>query len=161
MARLERTLGDLAGLDALSVDAVVVPMFEGRLQPQGVAGNIDWRLSGRLARLFLAGTFRGAKGESVLMTSLDRLGAERLFLYGLGPADAWMKAPHADDVAPIVKMIESASVASLALAPPVGHDGVPNAAAVMKTWRAAWASCALPVVQVLDTDGTLVFLGDK
>lgn len=158
MARLERRSGDLAGLDALSVDAIVAPLFEGATQPQGVAGYVDWRLSGRLARLILSGRFRGSVGESLLMGSLDRVGAARIFLFGLGPADKWLKAPHADDVPGILRRASEAGVGTLALAPPVGANGSPSALEVMKVWRPACAKAEGAPISVLDADGSLAQL---
>ena len=75
---------DLAGLDALDVDTIALPMFEICVQPRSVAGYVDWRLCGRLARLIRGGRFVGAADEALLMSSLGRFGAERIFLLGLG-----------------------------------------------------------------------------
>ncbi len=76
---------DLAGLNALRVDSIALPMFEVVTQPRSVAGYVDWRLSGRLARLLKSGRFTGKAQEALLMSPLGRLGADRIFLMGLGP----------------------------------------------------------------------------
>jgi hypothetical protein len=81
-ARIAR--GDLAGLDALEVDALALPLFAVQAQPQAVAGFADWRLAGRIARLIKAQRFTGAADEALLMLGLGRVGAERIFLLGLG-----------------------------------------------------------------------------
>lgn len=77
--------GDLAGLDALDVDALALPLFAVRTQPQDVAGYADWRLAGRIARLIASGRFGGARDEALLMPGQGRCGAQRVFLLGLGP----------------------------------------------------------------------------
>ena len=75
---------DLSGLDALHADSMALPMFEVCAQPRSVAGYVDWRLSGRLSRLLKSGRFSGQRQESLLMSSLGRLGTDRIFLLGLG-----------------------------------------------------------------------------
>lgn len=79
---------DLAGLDALDTEALALLFFLRYGQPRDVAGYADWRLSGRVARLFRQRVFTGAVGEALLMPSRGRLGAKRIFLLGLGPEDA-------------------------------------------------------------------------
>src|SRR5687767_7138419 len=84
MSRVRIAAGDLEGLDALSVDSVALHLFEEKKQPRAVAGYVDWRLCGRLARLLLQEQFKGSIDETLLMPSLRRIGAERVFLIGLG-----------------------------------------------------------------------------
>lgn len=84
MATARIAPGDLGGLDALSVDSVALHLFAERKQPRGVAGYVDWRLCGRLARLLLSDRFRGAIDETLLMPARPWMGADRLFLIGLG-----------------------------------------------------------------------------
>lgn len=107
---------DLAGLDALSVDALVLPMFAVCAQPRSVAGYVDWRLCGRLARLLKSGRFSGGADESMLMTALGRLGAQRIFLLGLGPPRAL------DELGALLRrhvdILADAGAKDLALAPP-------------------------------------------
>ncbi len=138
--------GDLAGLDALEVDALVVPLFEARAQPQGVAGNVDWRLSGRIARLLQSGRFTGRRGEVLLMTALERISAARLFLWGLGPAARWPEPDLATALAPLVRVLADAAVESAAVALPWGTSALPSA------WQAAslWAPLGDARVVLLD-----------
>jgi hypothetical protein len=76
--------GDLVGLDSLTVDSIALHLFAEKKQPRAVAGYVDWRLCGRLARLVLDDRFRGEIDETLLMPAKGRLGADRLFLIGLG-----------------------------------------------------------------------------
>ena len=75
---------DLVGLDALTVDSLVLPMFEVCAQPRSVAGYVDWRLCGRLAKLLKSGRFSGQAQEALLTSPLGRLPTDRIFLLGLG-----------------------------------------------------------------------------
>ena len=107
---------DLPGLDKLEVDAIVLPMFEVRTQPRSVAGYVDWRLCGRLARLLKSGRFSGAADESLLMSGLGRFGADRIFLFGMGRPQA------AEQLAPMIRrqvgVLQEAGARVLAVAPP-------------------------------------------
>lgn len=146
MTRPARGTGDLAGLDALEVDTLVLPLFEGRAQPLGVAGHVDWRLSGRLARLIQGGRFTGARGERVLMTALDRIRASRVILWGLGPAKSW--ASDADDLPQLVSALADAGARSVAVALPRAPEGTPATAAVAEAWTASTAWSRLGAVPV-------------
>lgn len=150
MTRPARSTGDLAGLDALEVDTLVLPLFEGRAQPLGVAGHVDWRLSGRLARLVRGGRFTGARGERVLMTALDRVRASRVLLWGLGPAVSW--ASDKDDLPQLVSVLADAGALSVAVAVPRAPEGSPPSAAVAEAWQAssAWARLGAVPVTLLD-----------
>ena len=111
--------GDLGGLDRLSVDALALLFFEGRRQPLAVAGNADWRLAGRLARLFATGRFSGKEAEALLMPSLGRIGPERIFLLGLGPSRAVARI----DLRRPVRVLWEAGVRTLGLAVPSSPAG--------------------------------------
>lgn len=84
MTRVSLASGDVRGLLDLDVDALAVLLPERRAQPQGVAGAVDWRLGGRIARWILESRFLGQAGEQLLTLGGDDLGARRVFLFGLG-----------------------------------------------------------------------------
>lgn len=85
--------GHRRALPRLAAESVLLPTFEGRGQPRNVAGHVDWRLCGRLARLIRDGRFVGRPSEVLLTPSQGRIGAARLFLFGLGRPAA-PKEPH-------------------------------------------------------------------
>lgn len=113
-ARASIVRGDLRGLDNLRVDALALLFFENRSQPRAVAGNADWRLAGRVAHLIAKGRFSGKEAEALLMPSSGRIGAERVFLLGLGPSRS---AARIDFRRP-VRVLWEAGVRSLGLAVP-------------------------------------------
>lgn len=87
MSKVSVAPGDLAGLDALNVDGLALYLHKGRRQPRGVPGHVDWRLSGKISRLILEGRFAGERDEVLLMPGRGRVGADRIFLVGLGEPD--------------------------------------------------------------------------
>ncbi|MBM4282966.1 MAG: hypothetical protein FJ137_20170 [Deltaproteobacteria bacterium] len=76
----------LAHVDALAADAVVIGLCSDVRPLAGVLGIIDWRLCGRVSRLVERGVITGAAGEQILMPTLGRIPAPRLFLVGWGRA---------------------------------------------------------------------------
>lgn len=76
---------DLAALDQLQVDALVVFVAEDERPLAGLAGLLDWRLAGALSRLVESGALSGGEKEALLTVTGGRLAAPRLFAFGLGP----------------------------------------------------------------------------
>jgi hypothetical protein len=74
--------GSLSGLEAARVDALAVLLGAERAQPRGLAGRVDWRLDGRLARLVRDRRFEGRPGERLLTPGGGGLGPRRIFLFG-------------------------------------------------------------------------------
>jgi len=147
-ARIAR--GDLAGLDALEVDALALPLFAVRTQPQAVAGLADWRLSGRIARLIKSGRFTGLAGEALLMLGLGRVGAERIFLLGLGER----KAADAVNLDAAVKVLEQALARKVAFGASVaGEDEVGLVRAFLQA--VGKRRTAFDEIILLDPDGRL------
>ena len=76
--------GDLAGLDELEAEAVAVFCWQDVRPLRGVAGFLDWRLSGAISQAIISGAF-GAKAEEVmLLPTWGRFGQKRVFAFGLG-----------------------------------------------------------------------------
>ncbi len=107
---------DLAGLDSLAADSLVLPMFEVCAQPRSVAGYVDWRLSGRLAKMLKTKKFSGQAEEALLMSSLGRIGTDRIFLFGLGQPQPPNKLTSM--MRQQASMLFEAGTRHLALAPP-------------------------------------------
>ena len=137
--------GDLAGLDSLSVDSVALHLFAEKKQPRAVAGYIDWRLCGRLARLLLAERFRGEIDETLLMPTRGRIGAERLFLIGLGdPAKGRFGIDERVEQA--VGVLADAGARKVALG---------GASYVLESWIQRASPDRFDEVILLDADGAL------
>ena len=118
----------LANVDALVCNAVVVGVFSDVRPLAGLLGMIDWRLCGRLSRLFEQGVITGADGERILLPTLGRIPAPRLFLYGWGPSTtANQKA--AERVAAMINMVDKASAPTVAFGFPEPCRGLLHVAA--------------------------------
>jgi hypothetical protein len=108
--------GTPAGLDALEVDALALPMFERRAQPRHVCGYVDWRMCGAVARLLKGGSF---DGRAPLLTPCGgRLGAHRLFLFGLGKPAAVRELQVRERIEASLDVLADAGAKTFAFAPP-------------------------------------------
>ncbi len=145
MATARISPGDLSGLDALAVDSLALHLFAEKRQPRAVAGYVDWRMCGRLARLLLEDRFHGAIDETLLMPSRGRLGADRLFLIGLGDP---VKGRYGIDG----RIEEAVAVLSDARATKVALGGP---SFVLEAWLAAATPDRFEEVVLLDADGAL------
>jgi len=107
----------LASLDALEVDSLAA--FVGAERPlTGLAALVDWRLAGAVSRAILAGTVTPEHGEALLLPSAGRLGATRVFLFGLDeptPRSAALAVRHACEA------LRRAGGRSVALSLPLAH----------------------------------------
>lgn len=86
--RIEVAELSLASLDAAQADALA--LFVGPERPLlGLPGLVDWRLAGALSRALRGGHYGGEGGEQLLVPTNGRLGAPRVFCFGLPeqPAD--------------------------------------------------------------------------
>jgi leucyl aminopeptidase len=72
------------GLAALSVDCIVVGVFEDAGEMPEEASAIDSASGGLLKKLLLRGDFSGRSGETLLLTEVPGITASRALLTGLG-----------------------------------------------------------------------------
>jgi hypothetical protein len=74
----------LDSLDRLSVDVVALGLFEDERPLKGATGYCDWRLNGRLSRMFVDESFLGKPRDVVLTDTGGRIGSPRVLLFGQG-----------------------------------------------------------------------------
>jgi hypothetical protein len=60
-------------------------IFSDEKPPRGVCGFIDWRLNGLISQEIKQGRITGEFMEKIIIPYPGRVGAEILFLFGLGP----------------------------------------------------------------------------
>lgn len=77
----------LRRLDCATTEVLVATTLEDERPPHGVAGLIDWRLSGRLSQLMKKGFATGKLGEVLLLPGKPHLPYDKLLLFGGGPRE--------------------------------------------------------------------------
>jgi hypothetical protein len=75
---------NLAGLDQLSTDVLVLGLFADEKPLRGAAGYCDWRLNSRLSGLLQKNWFQCDVGEVMLTNTNRHIGTERVLLLGQG-----------------------------------------------------------------------------
>jgi hypothetical protein len=80
---------DLRRLDEVSAEVVVACIYEDERPFGGLAGLLDWRMSGRLSRLARQGFLVGSVGEVLALPARPRLSFDKLLVAGLGPRGAF------------------------------------------------------------------------
>lgn len=85
ISSVQRLRSSVSSLDTLDSDVDVVLALLADDRPlSGLAGFLDWRLGGELSRSLQSQLCTGKLGEQVLFSCRGRIGAERLFVFGLG-----------------------------------------------------------------------------
>lgn len=82
----------LESVDQVEVDSLALGIFSDERPLRGVAGLVDWRLCGLLSRFISAGRLSGRSAERVLMPGAGRIGATRIFIFGLGAREGFAAA---------------------------------------------------------------------
>lgn len=77
----------LRRLDLSGTEVLVAGLTKGERPPHGVAGLIDWRLSGRISRMLLDGFIDGELGEVLLVPGKPKLPYDKLLFFGVGSAE--------------------------------------------------------------------------
>ncbi len=80
---------DLRSLDRTPADAIACALWEDERPLRGVAGLLDWRLSGKLSGLLGARYLTGRSGEVMLLPGTSKLPFARVLLFGLGARGAF------------------------------------------------------------------------
>jgi len=65
-------------------DGIIVNLFEGVTTPGGATGAVDKALGGLLTKLIAKGDIKGKLGSATIVHTLDKLGADRVCVVGLG-----------------------------------------------------------------------------
>lgn len=73
--------GDITGL---SINAIIVNLFEGVKKPGGATGAVDKALGGLITKLISEGEIKGKRNELTLIHSMGKITPERVVVAGLG-----------------------------------------------------------------------------
>lgn len=71
----------------VQTDAICLGIFQGVQRPGGAAGAVDRALDGALSEILSDGDFSCKKGEIFWLRTHGKIGAKRVLLVGLGPAE--------------------------------------------------------------------------
>jgi hypothetical protein len=123
---------DWKSLDALHTEAILTPFFSDERPLTGVLGLIDWRLCGFVSRAILRGALRGEAGETVLMPLRPRLRMDKLFLFGLGPEQAFDESQLRAVTERMLEVGTRARVRAMAMVLPGRSTGRVSASSAME-----------------------------
>ena len=91
---LRFTLPQLRKLDLLGTEVILACVAADERPPHGVAGLIDWRLSGRICAWIERGLIRGAVSEAVLLPGKPKLPFDKVLLFGVGNRSDFSEAVY-------------------------------------------------------------------
>jgi hypothetical protein len=80
---------DLRAIDASPAEVIACTVWQDERPLRGLAGLLDWRLSGRLSVLARSGFLRGELGEVLLVPGRPKLAFEKVLVLGVGPRTAF------------------------------------------------------------------------
>lgn len=105
-------------VDKVDVEVVALTFFEDERPLRGVAGLADWRMNGALSRLILNETVSGKEGESLLVSTDDRILSPRLLLYGLGNSELFDGKKFQEILATFIGTLKKLKLSRLAITIP-------------------------------------------
>ena len=82
---LRFTLPSLRKLDLLGTEVIMCGVASDEQPPHGLAGQLDWRLAGRISALIEKGFVSGKVAEVVLVPGKPKLPFDKVLLFGVGP----------------------------------------------------------------------------
>src|SRR6185295_143107 len=85
---------------------LVVGLAADERPPHGVAGLVDWRLSGRVSRLIASGFARGEIGEVLLVPGKPKLPFDKVLLFGMGPTKDYSELAYRAVLERILRTLE-------------------------------------------------------
>jgi hypothetical protein len=105
-------------LDDINCEALAIPFFSEERPLQGAFGLVDWRLCGLISRMIVHKRINGSFKECILIPGRPRVGVEKLFLFGLGPEDAFDESVLETISEYILKTLASVGVRTFAMVLP-------------------------------------------
>lgn len=115
---------DLRKLDEASSEVLACGLFLDDRPPTGVAGLIDWRLSGRLGGLLLDGFVTGTLGEVVMIPLRPKLPFDKGLIFGLGERGTFGHVEFRTTVEQMLKVMEGLCARSAVVELPGRHGGI-------------------------------------
>jgi hypothetical protein len=80
---------DLHAIDDITAEVIACAIWEDERPLRGLAGLLDWRLSGRVSRLARTEFIRGEIGQLLCMQGRPRLPFDKVLVVGCGPRETF------------------------------------------------------------------------
>lgn len=116
-------LPTLRRLDQAGSEVLVGCMTEDERPLRGLAGQLDFRLQGRLSSLLLSGYVKGKLGEVLLLPGKPALPFDKLLLFGIGPRRDFGDQTYRSVLERILDTLQGIRVRSAVVELPGRHFG--------------------------------------
>ena len=130
---------DLRAVDRLTGDAAVGSIFDDERPPRGLAGLIDWRMSGRVSTLCQRSFVSGKAGELFLTPGRPRLPFEKVLIVGLGPRARFEASTYRLVLDRVLRALADLQVRRATIDLPGRHAGAIEPTVAFETLRALLA----------------------
>jgi hypothetical protein len=122
---LRFTLPSFRKLDLLGTEVIIAAVAEDEQPPHGLAGLLDWRLSGRISRLMERDFITGKVGEVALVPGKPKLPFDKVLLFGVGQREHFSEPVYRVIVEKMLATLEGLRVRSAVVQLPGRHfDGI-------------------------------------
>jgi hypothetical protein len=101
---------DLHALDETPAEVIACAMWKDERPLRGLAGLLDWRLSGRLSRLLREQFMSGDLGEVLCLQGRPRLPFDKVVVIGAGERGAWTDDTFRAATAALLRTLEGLHV---------------------------------------------------
>jgi hypothetical protein len=101
---------DLHALDDTPAEALACAVYHDERPVRGLAGLIDWRLTGRVSRLLRESFANAEAGEVLCVQGRPRLPYEKVLLLGLGPKASFDEAAFRAALATLLRTLSGLRV---------------------------------------------------
>lgn len=105
-------------IDKMPSDTLVLSIFKDEKPLKGANGLVDWRLCGKISKLFMDKTLTGEYKECALYLSSRRMMAAKIFIVGLGESKEFNEERLNDVSHFIAQKLQSINVKQVSLAIP-------------------------------------------
>jgi hypothetical protein len=100
----------LRALDESPAEVIACSVWQDERPMRGLAGLLDWRLSGRVSRLARAEFLKGDLGEVLCLPGRPRLPFDKVVVIGLGRRDAFDEAAFRAATGALLRTLEGLRV---------------------------------------------------
>lgn len=128
---------DLARIDGLRYEAIVLPVHEDERPLRGAAGLCDWRLCGRLSRLLQRGWVRMKSGDVTMVPVRPRLPFDKMLLFGTGDSSGFTARDVTEVTSRMLKTLEGLRLRTFVMALPGRAMGRVTAADAIRGFLSA------------------------